>query len=625
MIPCAGGPSKYSNSDLMFNLFAYIENYVQLFEDDLSYLGCYQVQLDNYDPLKTYEHFYLSSGYTSNLVGVYGDCGCSGRTSFNIVQQSACTTNLFWYTGLSCSDSATTYTFKSEDANLLTGTTVYKIQNTATTVTECVFDLGPTFIQTTNWIQILSAYTSCEECLLIPPTPTPTMTPTISVTPSQTPTISVTPSITPSVVCDLCISYRLLASEDGEWTWTDCSGQPQNIYLYAGDDYRISCGMGGALENTVNGIGTYSVVQVCYSICPSPTPTGTLVITPTPTKTQTPTPTTTPTLTVCPNPVVCMELNVTGVTEESFATIEYNNCFGTLIGEVFTTNGVRRRCVEYLMGVPQIFSYTLMEEPFIVALNCNTGECVNPPPPSPSPTGTVQPTSTPTQTPTPTSTSVTPTPTETPTPTPTTCPACNRYVNNTFTILEINYQSCEGVFYVNEFIPPNQGVCIIEGSGGGTDWEQMDFQSFNCGSSCPTPTATLEPSATPTPTQTQTPTPPVVECSYVVINTQPSLDIPIYDVYVNGIQVQYSSGANWIITPSNSPGTFTTSQTGATQTVQVLYSGNIPGQRIEILDCNEVTQCQSISPGGGIATFYNVAVSCGCYWSINGYDGAECP
>jgi hypothetical protein len=305
MIPCAGGASKYSNSDLMFNLFAYIENYVRLFDDNLSYLGCYQVQLDNYDPLKTYEHYYLSSGYTPNLVGVYGDCGCSGRTSFNVVQQSACTTNYFWYTGLSCSDSATTYTFKSEDANLLTGTTVYKIQNTGTTETECIFDAGPTFIQQTNWIQILSAYTSCEECLFIPPTPTPTQTPTISVTPSVTPTISITPSPTPTLECDKCISYRLQASEDGDWYWLNCSGVEENVYLFMGDTYNITCQSGGALENSVNGAGTYSTVQTCYSLCPSPTPTETLVITPTQTPsntpTQTPTPSQTPTIPPTPS------------------------------------------------------------------------------------------------------------------------------------------------------------------------------------------------------------------------------------------------------------------------------------------------------------------------------------
>ena len=137
----------------------------------------------------------------------------------------------------------------------------------------------------------------------------------------------------------------------------------------------------------------------------------------------------------------------------------------------------------------------------------------------------------------------------------------------------------------------------------------------------PTPSNTATPTNTPTNTATPTSTLSVDYCSYVVVNTQPSLDIPIYDVYVNGVQVTYSSGANWTITPSNSPGTFNTSQTGATQTVAVYYSSNIAGQRIEILDCDEVTQCQNINPGGGIATFTNVAIRCGCYWSVNGYDG----
>jgi hypothetical protein len=305
MLPCAGGASKYSNSDLMFNLFAYIGNYVKLYNDNLSYEGCYQVELTTYDPLKTYEHFYLSSGYTPNNVGVYPDCGCSGRTPFTIVQQSACTTNFFWYTGLSCSDSATTYTFKSEDANLLTGTTVYKIQNSGITQTECVFNLGSSFIQTTDWIQILSAYTSCYECLLIPPSPTPTQTPTNTPTISNTPTLSLTPSPTPTLECDKCMSYRLQASEDGIWTWIDCDGIQQDTYLFMGDTFTITCQSGGAKEFTPNGAGTYSIIQTCYTICPSPTPTGTIVQTPSMTPTQTPTisitPSNTPTISITPS------------------------------------------------------------------------------------------------------------------------------------------------------------------------------------------------------------------------------------------------------------------------------------------------------------------------------------
>lgn len=271
----------------MFNLFAYIGNYVTLYEDDLTPLGCYQVTLDTYDPLKTYEHFYLSSGYSPNLVGVYGDCGCSGRTSFQVVQQSACTTNYFWYTGLSCSDSATTYTFKSEDANLLSGTTVYKIENSGTTQDICVFNTNPTFVQQTDWIQILSAFTTCELCNYVVPTPTPTNTPTIPVTPTNTPTPSFTPTPTPTRVCPQCVSYRLNASEDGTWTWTNCDGIDEDVYLYAGESYTILCSFPGALEGTVNGIGTYTLVQNCYPVCPTATPTNTTTTTNTPSPTPT--------------------------------------------------------------------------------------------------------------------------------------------------------------------------------------------------------------------------------------------------------------------------------------------------------------------------------------------------
>jgi hypothetical protein len=117
--------------------------------------------------------------------------------------------------------------------------------------------------------------------------------------------------------------------------------------------------------------------------------------------------------------------------------------------------------------------------------------------PSYTPTGTVCPGSTPTMTPsvslsptitptitaTPTGTVVlTPTQTQTNTPTPTLdCRDCDFYRNNTFEILVIDYQSCEGVFYVNELIQPNTGICIVRGTGGGTDWAEMTLEAPDCG------------------------------------------------------------------------------------------------------------------------------------------------
>jgi hypothetical protein len=195
LIPCSGGETKYTNSDIMFNLFAYAGNFVKLYDESLSYLGCYGVQVTNEDPNVTYEKFWLGTGYTSNLVGAYPDCACTGRTEFDIVQEEPGVDRLFFYSALDCATSATTYTFKSTDADLLTGTTSYKLYNTGTTQTVCVFNPQPTFIQATPW-QFLSAYTDCVECEFVPPTPTPTTTPTNTPTPSITPTISLTPSPT---------------------------------------------------------------------------------------------------------------------------------------------------------------------------------------------------------------------------------------------------------------------------------------------------------------------------------------------------------------------------------------------------------------------------------------------
>jgi hypothetical protein len=328
LIPCAGGPSKYSNSDLMFNLYAYAGNYVKLYDDGLNYLGCHQVAIDTYDPLHTYNHYWLSSGYTPNLVGVYPDCGCIGRTPFQIIQQSACTTNYFWYTGLSCSDSATTVTFKSEDSALLTGTTTYKVQNSGTTETDCVFNVSSSFIQNTNWVQILSAYTNCAECNYIPPTPTPTQTPTISLTPSYTPTISVTPSPTETLPCEKCMYYSITASENGTWTWLDCDGIERDVFLLNGETYAITCQSGGAKENSLNGIGSYVPIQVCYTLCPTPSPTNQ---TPTPTPSITPSHTPTPSVTP-----VCLPLDIStnGSLDISITTITVNGDSPTVIGGI---------------------------------------------------------------------------------------------------------------------------------------------------------------------------------------------------------------------------------------------------------------------------------------------------
>jgi hypothetical protein len=194
-IPCEGGEIKHTSSDIMYNIWAYTGNFVQLYDTELNYLGCHGVTVVDEDPNVTYEKYWIGSAYTSNLVSVFENCGCTGRTEFDIIQEEPGVDRLFFYNALDCVTSATTYTFVSTDADLQSGTTSYKIYNSGTTENVCVFNPQPTFVQQTPWSYV-TAYTNCEECLFVPPTPTPTTTPTNTPTPSVTPTIPPTPSVT---------------------------------------------------------------------------------------------------------------------------------------------------------------------------------------------------------------------------------------------------------------------------------------------------------------------------------------------------------------------------------------------------------------------------------------------
>jgi hypothetical protein len=87
LLSCASGATLHSNSDLNYNFYAYADNYVRLYDDDLNYLGCYQVKVSDYNSAYNYEHYYIASGYTSQLVGIYSDCNCNTRVPMNLVQQ----------------------------------------------------------------------------------------------------------------------------------------------------------------------------------------------------------------------------------------------------------------------------------------------------------------------------------------------------------------------------------------------------------------------------------------------------------------------------------------------------------------------------------------------------------
>jgi hypothetical protein len=273
---CSEGPTLHTNSDLMYNLFAYAGNYVQLYDEELNYLGCHGVSVVSENPTYTYEKFYIASAYTQNLVSVFENCGCTGRTEFEIVQEQPVAPRPFFYSALDCETSATTYTFISTLSELSGGSVSYKIFNSTTSESVCVFDTQPTFIQNTPWTY-LSAHINCDECSSAPTTPTPT--------PTKTPTP------TPTNIVDACVCYQYL--NDGEETginsitYLDCDYVSQSIN-------NIPLGVSGyfcAILDSVTYSPGLTVTQVSETFC------GGCIegITPTPTKTPTQTPTNTPT------------------------------------------------------------------------------------------------------------------------------------------------------------------------------------------------------------------------------------------------------------------------------------------------------------------------------------------
>jgi len=372
---------------------------------------------------------------------------------------------------------------------------------------------------------------------------------------------------------------------------------------------------------------------------PTQTPSQTLTSTPTPSLT----PTTTPTLTVCPNTNNCMEITVTGATEEFFPSIEYNNCYGTLIGEAFTTNGTRYRCIQFTMGVAQIFSYTGMPEPTIFGGNCNTFDC---------PTDVVPLTSTPTPTVTQTQTpSVTPTTT----PTLTVCPNTNNCMAITVTgateefFPSIEYNNCFGTLIAEAFTTNGTRYRCIQFTMGVaqifsyTGMEEPTIFGGNCNTfECPTSVVPLTPTPTPTVTQTQTPsstigaTPTQTQTQTQTQTNTPtpsvtltattagidisnsSLDISISDVTVNAVNTTVIGGS---LPNTTGNGTnLSTTQLGV-QDVVVFYSAGVAGQNITLIDSDSVSTCQNTNTGSNSLTFTGVKVAAYQNLIIDATDG----
>lgn len=309
LVPCNTGSTElHSSSDYMYNLYAYAGNYVKLFDDNNNYLGCYNVTIGTYNSGYTYQHYYINSGFTFNNVGVYPDCGCTGRTPFDLVQEEPGGPRLFWYRGTECNGS-NQYIFTSTGSTLDTTGLIYGIYNPIFFDNKTVSGVTGYFTQQTDWEQITS-YSSCTEAS-----------------------------------CVRCYSYSMTANTTGLVSWRDCDGIASDTFLLVGETYTIPCI--GAREGTVVGDVTLSVGSLCFDSCVTPTPTPTIPLTPTPTPTSvTPTPTGTPDVTPTPSSTPPQYSCSYYVNEYAYAWIgDYQLCDGTWLYTQYLSPGMGVCCV----------------------------------------------------------------------------------------------------------------------------------------------------------------------------------------------------------------------------------------------------------------------------------------
>ena len=92
LINCDAGEDYHTTSDLNYNMYAYIGNYVKLYTGsttNYNSIGCFEVRLGSPNSNYNYEKVFIGSGYTENGgVNIYDFCGCVGRTNMIVVQET---------------------------------------------------------------------------------------------------------------------------------------------------------------------------------------------------------------------------------------------------------------------------------------------------------------------------------------------------------------------------------------------------------------------------------------------------------------------------------------------------------------------------------------------------------
>lgn len=204
-----------------------------------------------------------------------------------------------------------------------------------------------------------------------------------------------------------------------------------------------------------------------------------------------------------------------------------------------------------------------------------------------------------------TTTTTTVPPESTTTTTTTTVILCDEYFNNTGgTLNGINYTDCNGTVLTNQSVDSNQSICVQQGTLNGGDSGFL-INLGNCGVTPPettttTTTTTVEPPPLTTTTTTTTTT--TLDAQLRIENS--SLDVSVLDVKVNGITAPCLTGSYPV--PAGENRDLTTDQIG-TYDITVEFTNTISGQKIEVTDSNNVTQCQTVNVSNTF-TFTNCAV-----------------
>jgi hypothetical protein len=235
------------------------------------------VTVVDFDETYTYEHFYLSSGYTDiNLVNIYPDCGCVGRTDMDLVQETP-------VVPITPTPTPTpTRTLTPTPTRTPTPTpaiqfpcSCYEIVITspggegpagAVEYRNCVTDAveGSTFLSAGTYYQCgvtgsmtitigtgtITDISDCNSgCPPTTPTPTPTVSSTQGLTPTPTPTNTLTPTpsqtlgLTPTPTATITTTPSITPTITN--TPSSTGGACPQIYLYPNN--ATACAHSGSL------------------------------------------------------------------------------------------------------------------------------------------------------------------------------------------------------------------------------------------------------------------------------------------------------------------------------------------------------------------------------------------